>query len=230
MDKPNRGRPTNGVRRTFIVDRAGRSVFISYAREDLPFAMRLFADLKRRGERPWLDLKSLLPGQEWESGVNRAIRESDYFIAMLSSRSVSKKGYVQREIREALSLLDTLPSGRVYVIPIRLDNCQPSHEKLEKLHRIDMFPGNSEWSQGLREFARVFDTFTPRPRKETFRNPPERVTLTFSREVAAQIDELQKDFPLGGVKTAFVRTLVTEFLLNAKRHPQVPRWTPKTGH
>src|SRR6185436_1401061 len=68
-------------------------IFVSYAREDLSFASRLFDDLKAAGFDPWIDTECLLPGQRWEVGIERAIRSSHYFIALLSTHSVAKKGY-----------------------------------------------------------------------------------------------------------------------------------------
>jgi hypothetical protein len=38
-------------------------VFISYAREDIRAAKRLYEDLKNAGLRPWLDKTNILGGQ-----------------------------------------------------------------------------------------------------------------------------------------------------------------------
>lgn len=73
-------------------------VFISYAREDITYARKMFHDLARASYEPWLDCESLLPGQRWEPTIEQAIRESRYFVALISSRSSVKRGYVQKEI------------------------------------------------------------------------------------------------------------------------------------
>jgi len=77
-------------------------VFISYAREDLPAARRLFGDLAAIGVQPWLDQECLLPGQHWEREIHTALRGADFAVVLLSTRQVEKRGYVQREIRKAL--------------------------------------------------------------------------------------------------------------------------------
>ncbi|MGE0086834.1 MAG: toll/interleukin-1 receptor domain-containing protein [Desulfococcaceae bacterium] len=64
-------------------------VFISYAREDIDTARRLYADLKMAGIVPWMDKIDLLPGQNWKFHITKAIRESSFFIALLSSKSGS---------------------------------------------------------------------------------------------------------------------------------------------
>jgi hypothetical protein len=71
-------------------------VFISYARQDTEAANRLYNDLKLSGLEPWLDTESLLGGENWRISIKEAIRNSRYFVALLSSNSVEKIGYVQR--------------------------------------------------------------------------------------------------------------------------------------
>ena len=51
------------------------------------------------GLNPWIDKENLLPGQEWKRTITKAISESSYFIALLSTNSISKKGYIQKELR-----------------------------------------------------------------------------------------------------------------------------------
>jgi formylglycine-generating enzyme required for sulfatase activity len=130
------------------VPKSPPTVFISYAREDLEDALKLYNDLKRAGANPWLDRESLLPGQRWEIEIRRAIRENRYFLAVLSSNSVSRRGYVHKEVAEALKILDEFPESEIFIIPARLDGCSPSHESLRDLHWVDMFP---KWEDGLKK-------------------------------------------------------------------------------
>ena len=67
-----------------------KTVFISYAREDSAAAKRLYRDLKDAGLTPWLDNESLLPGQNWELEIRKAIKRSTYFLVVLSSNSADK--------------------------------------------------------------------------------------------------------------------------------------------
>ena len=65
-------------------------VFISYAREDTEAANRLYNDLKMAGLDPWLDTQSLLAGQNWKIAIRDAIKNSRYFIPLLSSNFCRK--------------------------------------------------------------------------------------------------------------------------------------------
>ena len=128
-------------------------VFISYAHEDLTAARRLFNDLVTIGVQPWLDQERLLPGQHWEREIHAALRGSDFVVVLLSTRQVEKRGYVQREIRKALEILDEVPDNQVFLIPARLDDCRPQHERLSNLQWVDLFPS---WDDGVRRIREVF--------------------------------------------------------------------------
>src|SRR5580658_934660 len=127
-------------------------VFISYAREDADRARRLFNSLTQAGAEPWLDVENLLPGQHWESEIEKAIKQTDFFIALLSSKSLGKRGFIQKELRYALSLLDEIPEGDVFLIPARLDDCKPEHKKLQEINWVDLFP---VYEIGLGKLLRV---------------------------------------------------------------------------
>lgn len=123
-----------------------RQVFLSYARHDEEAAKQLFSDLSGPGIRVWVDFKSLRAGERWRPAIERAIKESDFFLALLSSNSVSKKGFVQKEIVHALDMLEQFPEDNIFVIPVRLDECEPSHNALKDLHWVDLFPS---WEDGV---------------------------------------------------------------------------------
>ena len=113
--------------------------FISYARKDREYAERLAGDLERNGVEVWLDSRSLMPGQNWRHEVTEAIRECDYFITLLSKSSVSGRGFVQKEVKIALEVLDEFPISDSFIIPVRLEECQPADERLRDLHWVDLF-------------------------------------------------------------------------------------------
>ena len=126
------------------------TAFISYAREDVQHARRLYRELNGVGVEVWFDEESLLPGQHWKTEIKRAIRNKRYFIAILSSKSVNKRGIVQTEILEALEILKEFPPDSVYIIPVRINLCQPVHEKLSDLQWVDMFP---KWNRGFEKIC-----------------------------------------------------------------------------
>ncbi len=128
-------------------------VFISYAREDYETAKRLYDDLKRAGAEPWLDDEDLLPGQNWKLTIKKAIKNSSHCLVLLSSDSVSKKGYMQKELKLAMETLDEIPEGDIFVIPVRVDDCKVKNERLRELHWVDLF---RSYEKSLEKIQRVF--------------------------------------------------------------------------
>jgi hypothetical protein len=114
------------------------SVFLSYAREDRARVEQVYDSLKAEGFNAWLDMRDILPGQEWSAVIGQAIRSADFVLVFLSRHSISKRGFVQREIRSALSVLSELPEGATYLIPVRLDDSDIP-DPLAHLHCVDLF-------------------------------------------------------------------------------------------
>ena len=100
------------------------TIFISYAKEDSRMADAIYEFLVKNGHHPWMDRHDLLPGQDWETEIEKAMRAKDYCLVCLSRHSVNKRGYFQKEVKAALQILDLFPAGQVFVIPVRLDDCQ----------------------------------------------------------------------------------------------------------
>jgi hypothetical protein len=101
----------------------GRRIFLAHAREDKTQVRKLYADLKARGLDPWLDEEDLVAGKVWKEEIRKAIREAGVFLACLSSGSVGKVGYIQNEFGLALSGFGERPPGSIFLIPVRLDEC-----------------------------------------------------------------------------------------------------------
>jgi len=132
-----------------------KTIFISYAREDIEAARKIYQELRESGFNPWLDKERLIPGHKWKDEIIKAIRNSQSFIALLSANSTSKKGFVQKELKEALEVLELYPDSAIYLIPVRLDNCEISHRVLKDLQWVDMFPN---WDYGFNKIRAALHT------------------------------------------------------------------------
>lgn len=118
-------------------------VFLCHASQDKAAVRRLAEKLRTAGVAPWLDEEKLLPGQQWQLEVTRALRDSQAVLVCLSKQSVTKTGYVQKEIVFALDLLEQQPEGSIFLIPLQLEDCEVperlSHLQLGRLHQPDGF-------------------------------------------------------------------------------------------
>lgn len=100
------------------------TVFLCYAREDFERVHALYLLLRGLGLRPWLDKYDITGGELWQQAIEKAVRKADFFIASFSNASVRKTGFVQREYRLALDALAERPAASIFVIPVRLDECE----------------------------------------------------------------------------------------------------------
>jgi hypothetical protein len=113
-------------------------IFLSYAREDRQKVESLYQKLSDAGFEPWMDIKDILPGEKWPSSIRRAIRDSDFFLVCLSTNSVKKRGWVQREMKQALDLWQEKLEDDIYLIPVRLEDCE-TPESLREFQWVDLF-------------------------------------------------------------------------------------------
>ncbi len=113
-------------------------IFLCHSSGDKPEVEKLYTYLSQQGADPWLDSEKLLPGQDWNYEINKALDDSDAILLCLSKKSVDKEGYVQREIRIALDRALEMPEGRIFLIPGRLENCELPH-RLKSYQWVDLF-------------------------------------------------------------------------------------------
>jgi hypothetical protein len=99
-------------------------IFLSHASEDKAKVRNLCKRLREDGFDPWLDVERLLPGQDWNLEIEKALRVSSAILLCFSSLSVVKEGYIQREYKRAMRYLEEKPEGTIFVIPVRLDDCE----------------------------------------------------------------------------------------------------------
>jgi formylglycine-generating enzyme required for sulfatase activity len=122
-------------------------VFLCHASQDKPAVRELYQRLNAEGWMDvWLDEEKLYPGQDWDFEIEKAVESADVVIVCLSNNSVTKEGYVQRELRFVLQIADYKPDGTIFVVPVRLDDC-PLPRRLKIWQYIDFFPKNRlDWA------------------------------------------------------------------------------------
>jgi hypothetical protein len=119
-------------------DPGSLKVFLCHGKEDKGEVMSLYHRLQNDDFAPWLDVESLLPGQDWEHEIRKAVREADVVVVCLSASSASRKGFAQKEIRFALDVADEQPEGEIYIIPLRLEEVDLP-ERLSHWHWVNYF-------------------------------------------------------------------------------------------
>ncbi|MBA3920486.1 MAG: toll/interleukin-1 receptor domain-containing protein [Nostocaceae cyanobacterium] len=70
-------------------------IFISYKRQDEAFARQLCQNIHKQGFNTWLDVKDILPTDNWREAIHKGIRESDAVIAVITPESLTSKNVLQ---------------------------------------------------------------------------------------------------------------------------------------
>ena len=127
-------------------------VFLAYADEDRAEVKRLYTALCNAGFEPWMDKEKLVPGQNWPRATERAIELSDFFLGCFSRRSSVKRGHFQSELRYALDLASRFPLEDIFLVPVRLNECDLPRHIAYKTQYVDLFP---DWNRGFQRLVRM---------------------------------------------------------------------------
>lgn len=105
-------------------------VFISYRRSDQAKAQQLHALLKQRGVDAWYDTQVGV-GEDWRRATAKALDAAPIFV-LLFSKSASESAEIGKELAAATF-------SKKLVIPVRLEDIQPSGEFLYELASRNWF-------------------------------------------------------------------------------------------
>lgn len=115
-------------------------VFLCHSSNDKAAVRELYHRLRADEVEPWLDEEDLLPGQDWQQEIPKAVRNSDIVIVCLSQGAVNKRGYIQKEIRYALDVADEQPERTIFLIPLKLEECDVP-DRLTRWQWVNYFDG-----------------------------------------------------------------------------------------
>jgi TIR domain-containing protein/carboxypeptidase family protein len=152
-------------------------IFLCHSSDDKTSIQELYKRLCDDGFKPWLDEEDLLPGQNWHQAIMRAVRDSDVVVVCLSRNSVNKRGYVQKEIKLALDVADEQPEDTIFIIPLKLEECDVP-TRLKQWHWVNLFEdrGYERLITALRHRAAGYNEPLPRLGKETNKDKPKLIT------------------------------------------------------
>lgn len=125
--------------------------FLCHSSGDKPIVRELYKQLMSDGFQPWLDEEDILPGQDWELEIAKAVRTSDVFIVCLSQKSFNRAGYINKEIKYALDVASIQPEGIIFIIPLKVQECEVP-ETLRKWQWLNYYEDSE---RGYRQLMRA---------------------------------------------------------------------------
>ena len=112
-------------------------VFLAHSSHDKKAVRDIYHLLNLDGFAPWLDEVSLVPGQDGNTKIKRAVQTSQAVAVFLSRNSMDRDGYVHKEIALALDYAERQREGSIFVIPIRLEDCTVPDRRTH-LHWVEL--------------------------------------------------------------------------------------------
>jgi hypothetical protein len=103
--------------------------FLSYAREDAEFVLRLAKDLRTGGAGVWVDQLDIVPGQRWDRAVEDALAKCLQLVVILSPAAVESTN-----VMDEVSL--ALEDGKT-VVPVLHRQCKIPF-RLRRLQHVDL--------------------------------------------------------------------------------------------
>jgi len=128
-----------------------KTIFLAHATEDKEYVRSLYQKLQESGLEPWLDEVNLNPGVKWDDKIKEAIKKSRFFLACLSSHSISKNGYIQKELKVALSELEKKAINVVYFIPALIEDIELPDITVGTINLIDYHAAKLHEKNGLKK-------------------------------------------------------------------------------
>lgn len=112
-------------------------VFVSYSRKDKSRVDDLVRRLNSKGIRTWVDRQDIVGG-EWRQNIKRGLRHSRFFLACLSQNTQERGEVLQYEHDSALQVQHERLEGEIYLLPVRLEQCETPPE-MREIQCVDLF-------------------------------------------------------------------------------------------
>lgn len=117
------------------------NVFLIHAFQDKKYVRDINKRLIRHGIKTWFDEQDIYPGQDWDIAIRDAMGSCDVIIMILSNNSVSKEGYIQKEMRIAYDPETTKLEDSIFIIPAKIEECEVP-KNLSRKHWVNLFEDN----------------------------------------------------------------------------------------
>lgn len=143
-------------------------VFLSYCRENAKEVAQLRDELLKMGEVVWWD-QDILAGGDWKMDVRQSMKDS-YAVVLCLSRETQERliSGIFPEVRDAISIYREYAPGSIFLIPVRLSNCDvppidiDDTRTLEGLQYVDLFPP-AKREAGLQQLLRALRSAPSHP-------------------------------------------------------------------
>jgi TIR domain len=130
----------------------GASIFISFASQDHRVAMTLCQALESRGFKCWISSRDILPGENFQIAIVRAIRNAKIMLLVFTANSNNSD-----EMNKELALAS---QNKLMVVPLRIEDVTPNDAfayEFATRQWIDFF---ADWEMAVQQLAQRIEAAT----------------------------------------------------------------------
>jgi hypothetical protein len=99
-----------------------KAVFLSYAQEDMPAALRIAEALRNQGIDVWFDQNEVRGGDAWEAKIRHRIKTCALFLPVVSANTqAGREGYFRLEWRLAEQRTHLMGKSAPFILPVCID-------------------------------------------------------------------------------------------------------------
>lgn len=110
---------------------SSKSVFLSYASEDVNAAKHIADAFRAAGIDVWFDQSELRGGDLWQQNIQRQIRECQLFLPIISSATEARgEGFFRLEWKLAVDRSHLMASDRRFIVPVVIDETSRAHTRV----------------------------------------------------------------------------------------------------
>lgn len=127
---------------------AKKHIFLSYCRDNRDEVSKLRDDLIAEGESVWWD-QDILGGHDWKLEIRKAMKDAYAVVVCFSHETTDRiTSGIYPEILDAISAYREYAAGGIYLIPVRLSECEipliecDGTRTLDRLAYINLFEPN----------------------------------------------------------------------------------------
>jgi uncharacterized protein (TIGR02145 family) len=113
-------------------------ILLCHAPQDRSRVIELHAHLQRAGLHPSIGEAEAPPPADWDHEIQQTMQASRFVILCFSLNFVSSVGHVQRQLDIAIQVAKSRMDDRIFLIPVRLDNCKVP-ASYSHLQHVDVF-------------------------------------------------------------------------------------------
>lgn len=127
-------------------------IFISFASQDQKVATTLCSALESRGFQCWIACRDILPGENFQVAIVRAIREAQIMLLVFTANSNTSE-----EMNKELALAS---QNKLIVVPLRIEDVRPNDAfayEFATRQWVDFF---ADWEQAMQQLAHRIESAT----------------------------------------------------------------------